>query len=205
MQNQGDAAPRSSPCRPVAIAAGARAGGAMAWLRTRLRTRLRKGALLAPLVVAWGLAAPVAPQAQGGMDADSRAVLAAMSAHLGGLRSFSVEYAAVDEVVTTDGQKLQFLHSGTLAVQRPDRLHAVRRGAAGTAEMVLDGRDLVMFGRDANAFLRLPAPTIAAAVEAVQRLGFDAPGGDLLADRPMDAATTDIASGAHVGDRKSVV
>jgi hypothetical protein len=165
----------------------------------RIVSRLRRVAPLTALVLAWVLAAPAAPRAQGGMDADSRAVLAAMSEHLGGLRSFSVEYAAVDEVVTTDGHKLQFLHSGSLTAQRPDRMHAVRRGAAGTAELVLDGSSLVMFGRDANAYLRLPASSIATAVEAVQRLGFDAPGGDLLADRPMDATTTDIISGTHVG------
>lgn len=170
-------------------------GGALA----RFRSRLLRAAPLAALVTAWVLAAPAAPRAQGTLDADSRTVLTAMSAHLGGLRSFSVEYMAVDEVVTTDGQKLQFLHSGSLTAQRPDRLHAVRRGAAGTAEMVLDGRNLVMFGRDANAYLRLPATSITAAVDAVHRLGFDAPGADLLADRPLDAATTDIVSGTHIG------
>jgi hypothetical protein len=145
------------------------------------------------------LAIPAAPRAQDAVDADARGVLAAMWAYLGGLRSFSVDYAAADEVVTTDGQKLQFLHAGALLAQRPDRLHALRLGAAGTPEMVLDGQHLILFGRDANAYLRLPAPSIAAAVDAVQRLGFDAPGADLLADRPLDSTTTDIATGVHVG------
>lgn len=75
----------------------------------------------------------------------------------------------------------------------------MRRGAAGASELVLDGKDLVLFGREANAYLRLPAPTIAAAVQAVQRLGFDAPGADLLAEAPLDGATTDIVVGTHVG------
>jgi hypothetical protein len=178
-----------------AVASARPAKGALRGRWSRVRALAPVGAL----TVACLLAAPAAPRAQNGVDADARAVLTAMSAHLGGLRSFSVEYAAVDEIVTTDGQKLQFLHSGSLTAQRPDRLHAVRRGAAGTAEMVLDGSSLVMFGRDAGVYLRLPAPTIAAAVEAVQRLGFDAPGADLLVDQPMDATTTDIVSGTHVG------
>lgn len=178
--------------RPASAAAPhGGAGGARPGLWSR--------ATVAALVAACMLAVPAAPRAQDGVDADARSVLAAMSAYLGGLRSFSVDYAAADEVVTTDGQKLQFLHSGALLVQRPDRLHALRRGAAGTAEMVLDGQHLMLFGRDANAYLRLPAPSIAAAVDAVQRLGFDAPGADLLADRPLDSTTTDIASGVHVG------
>ncbi|WP_158287752.1 DUF2092 domain-containing protein [Falsiroseomonas bella] len=164
-----------------------------------LSSRVRTAALAAAVVAAGILGAPTSLRAQGAIDADARSVLDAMSKYLGGLRSFSVAYAAVDEVVTTEGQKLQFLHAGELLVQRPDRLHAVRRGAAGVAEMVLDSRELILFGREANAFLRLPAPSIAAAVEAVHRMGFDAPGADLLAERPLDSATTDIVSGAHVG------
>lgn len=162
-------------------------------------SRVRKAALAAAVVASSILAAPASPRAQGAVDADARSVLDAMSTYLGGLRSFSVAYAAVDEVVTTDGQKLQFLHSGELLAQRPDRLRALRRGASGTAEMVLDGRELILFGREVNAVLRLPALSIAAAVEAVHRLGFDAPGADLLAERPLDSATTDIVSGVHVG------
>ena len=195
MQNQSDAASGVAPRTPCAAPVGARAKQAM----ISLWSRLGKAAPVAALVVACVLAAPTAPRAQDGVDADARGVLSAMSAYLGGLRSFSVDYAAVDEVITTDGQKLQFLHSGSLTAQRPDRLHAMRRGAAGTSEMVLDGQNLILLGRDANAYLRLPAPSITAAVEAVQRLGFDAPGADLLADRPLDSATTDITSGVHVG------
>jgi hypothetical protein len=162
-------------------------------------SRARQAALAGALVVACVLAAPTAPRAQDAIDADARGVLDAMSAYLGGLPRFSVVYSAVDEVVTTDGQKIQFLHAGELTVRRSDRLRAMRQGAGGTAEMVLDGRELTLFGRQANAFLRLPASSIAAAVEAVHRLGFDAPGADLLAERPLDSATTDIVSGAHVG------
>jgi hypothetical protein len=195
MENGSDAAVGVAHRPQGTAAAGPGATGRM----TRLWSRLRGAAPGAALVVACVLAAPTAPRAQDGVDADARGVLSAMSAYLGGLRSFSVDYAAVDEVVTTEGQKLQFLHSGALMVQRPDRLHAVRRGAAGTAEMVLDGRDLILFARSANAFLRLPAPSIGAGVEAVRQLGFDAPGADLLADRPLDSATTDITSGVHVG------
>lgn len=195
MKTEADGMAGFAPRPSRAFALGAPAKGAMRDLWSRFRALVP----VAALAMAGVLAAATAPQAQSGVHADARAVLGAMSAHLGGLRGFSVDYAAVDEVVTTEGQKLQFLHSGSLAAQRPNRLHAVRRGAAGTAELVLDGSSLVMFGRDANAYLRLPASSIASAVEAVQRLGFDAPGADLLAEQPLDSTTTDIVSGTHVG------
>ena len=41
-----------------------------------------------------------------------------------------------------EGQKLQFLHSGEIMVQRPDKLYVTRKGAAGTVEVFLDGKAL---------------------------------------------------------------
>jgi hypothetical protein len=58
-------------------------------------------------------------RAQPTIDADAQSVLEAMSNYVGGLKSFSVDHFAVDEVITAEGQKLQFLHSGEIMVQRP--------------------------------------------------------------------------------------
>ncbi len=122
-----------------------------------------------------------------------------MSNYLGGLKRFAVEYAASDEIVTPEGQKLQFLHSGEITIERPNRLHAVRKGAAGIAEIFLDGKKLFLYGKSANVYLQLDAATIDAAVNAVHKLGFDAPGADFLAAKPLDSSTTDTISGTHVG------
>lgn len=147
-------------------------------------------------------ALPLAPnaRAQNAVAPDAQSVLAAMSNYLGGLQSFSIEYFSVDEVVTPEGQKLQFLHSGEIMVQRPDKLYAIRRGAAGTAEVFLDGKRLTLFAKNANAYLQLDAASIDAAIDAVHKIGFDAPGADLLASKPLDSSTTDITSGAYIGD-----
>src|SRR5688572_24053507 len=100
-------------------------------------------------------ALPPSAGAQTAVDPDAQSVLAALSNHLGELRGFSAEYSAVDEVVTPEGQKLQFLHSGEIMVRRPDKLYATRRGAAGTAEVFLDGTRLSLFAGKANAYLHL--------------------------------------------------
>lgn len=138
-------------------------------------------------------------RAQQALDPDAQAVLGAMSKYLGGLKSFTVEYSAADEVITADGRKLQFLHSGEIALQRPGRLHAARKGAAGAAEIFLDGKTLFLYGNAANAFLQLDASSVDPAVDAVHKLGFDAPGADFLSDKPLDPSTTDMISGTHVG------
>ena len=72
------------------------------------------------------LALTPSARAQPTIDADAQGVLGAVSNYLGGLKSFSVDYFAVDEVITPEGQKLQFLHSGEIMVQRPDKLHVTR-------------------------------------------------------------------------------
>jgi hypothetical protein len=145
------------------------------------------------------LGASMPGQAQGRLDDDARRVLSELITSLNGLERFSVEYSAVDEVVTQEGEKLQFLHSGVITVQRPDRVYAQRRGAAGAAELFFNGQTVSMFGQEAQAYLQLPASSIVAAVDAVRALGFDAPGADLILPNPFDDATTDLRAGVHVG------
>jgi hypothetical protein len=140
-----------------------------------------------------------AAQAEDAADADARKVLGAMSSYLGGLKSFSASYSAVDEVVTKEGQKLQFLHSGEIAIQRPNKLHAIRTGAAGTAEIFFDGKSLELYRRDANVYLQFDAANIDQAIDVIHNFGFDAPGADLLTSKPLDPSTTDLVSGTHVG------
>lgn len=138
-------------------------------------------------------------RAQHAVDPDAQKALAAMSNYLGGLKSFSVEYSAVDEVVKPDGQKVQFLHSGEIMVQRPNKLYGVRKGAAGVAQMFLDGKRLTLYGKNVNAYLQLDAPSIDAAVDAVHNFGYDAPGADFLISKPLDSSTTDMTSGDYIG------
>ena len=122
-----------------------------------------------------------------------------MSNYLGSLKSFEVEYAAADEIVTPEGQKLQFLHSGEVTLKRPDKLHVIRRGAAGIGEIFLDGKKLSFFGKALDVYVQLDASSIDVAVEAMRKMGFDASGADFLAAKPLNPATTDIISGTHVG------
>jgi hypothetical protein len=163
-----------------------------------MRRRVGKVGILIALCVA---SLPVQRAlAQAEIDADAANVLGAMSEYLGSLERFSVDYDVETEVVSYDGQKLQFASSGEIKVQRPDKLHASRKGAIADLELILDGSALTLYGKNANAFFQLPATTIEQAVDALRNdVGFDAPGADLLAEKPLQHAETDTASGTHVG------
>ncbi|MEI5680731.1 DUF2092 domain-containing protein [Mesorhizobium sp. CCNWLW179-1] len=138
--------------------------------------------------------------AQAEVEPDAAKVLGAMSEYLGSLERFSVDYDVETEVVSYDGQKLQFASSGEIKVQRPDKLYASRKGAVADVELILDGSALTLYGKIANAFFQLPATTIDQAVDALRNdVGFDAPGADLLSEQPLQHAETDTISGTHVG------
>lgn len=162
-------------------------------------SRLIRSAGAFAIVGLCALAAAPGGRAQGTIDPDARSVLTAMSQYLGGLKSFSVDFSAVEEVVTKDGEKLQFIHSGEIVAERPDHLFAIRKGAAGAAELFLDGKRLTLFGKSANVFLQWDASSIGGAIDIVRDLGFDAPGADFLEAKPLDPATTDMTSGTHEG------
>lgn len=138
--------------------------------------------------------------AEPAVEQDAAKVLGEMSEYLGSLQRFSVDYDVETEVVSYEGQKLQFSSSGEIKVQRPDKFHASRKGAIADLELILDGSALTLYGKNANAFFQLPATTIEQAVDALRNdVGFDAPGADLLADKPLQHAETDTTSGTHVG------
>lgn len=160
----------------------------------------RRFAMLAMAALALHIV-PIQPIfAQDAIEADASTVLAEMSNYLGSLPRFSVDYDVGADIVSYEGQKLQFVSSGTVTVQRPDKLHASRKGAVADVELVLDGKMLSLFGNNLNAFYQVPAATIDEAIDILRNdVGFDAPGADLLVAKPLQQTETDATSGTHVG------
>lgn len=157
-------------------------------------------ALAGSLALALGLTAPPASAAQIEPRADK--VLHAMADYLAGLKTFTADYDVDDEVITTDGQKLQYSASGSIAVERPGKLHVSRKGSFVDAEFTFDGKTISILGKKANVYgqLESPGPTIDDAVEEVRAAtGFDASGADLFAADPYAVLTEDATQGAYVG------
>ncbi|HEY2743899.1 MAG TPA: DUF2092 domain-containing protein [Polyangia bacterium] len=136
--------------------------------------------LLLILGLVGGSALAVEPPRE--IDPAADAALQRMSDYLASLRSFRVESRAVDERVTTDGQKLQFLADTRLTVARPNRLRAERLGAFGDTIIRYDGSQFSIYGKRTGYYTSTPAPrTLDAAVDFVRaRYGVDAPGSDLI-------------------------
>jgi hypothetical protein len=85
-------------------------------------------------------------------EAQAKSLLKAMSDYLAAQKTISFEYDSNLEIVTTQQQKIGLASSGTLTLERPDKLHATRIGGFANVEMVFDGKTLSLLGKNANLY-----------------------------------------------------
>jgi hypothetical protein len=85
-------------------------------------------------------------------------LLKAMSDYMSAQDALSVEIDSTLEVVTTDRQKLALASSGSVTLQRPDKIRATRTGGFASIESVFDGKTLTILGKNKNAFTRVEIP-----------------------------------------------
>ena len=77
-------------------------------------------------------------------EAHAKSLLKAMSDYLAAQTAISFEMDSTLEVVTKDGQKLALVSSGALTLNRPDKLHATRKGGFADVELAFDGKTVTL-------------------------------------------------------------
>jgi hypothetical protein len=91
-------------------------------------------------------------------EADAKRILKAMSDYMAAQTSISFEFDATLEVVTNDEQKLALASSGTLTLNRPDKIRVKRFGGFADVEMLFDGKTLTLLGKNRNLYTQLDVP-----------------------------------------------
>jgi hypothetical protein len=141
-----------------------------------------------------------APRARARED-DAAKILKAMSDYLAGQKTISVTFDSDIEVVTSDLQKIQFASSGRLLLSRPDKVRFTRTGGYSDIELVFDGKNATVYGKNLNAFTQLDAP--GSVDQLIDRLRADysveAPGADLLLSNVYDELMRDVVDAKHIG------
>ncbi len=140
-------------------------------------------------------------------EANAKALLKAMSDYLTAQKSISFDYDSNLEIVTSQKQKLGLASSGTLTLNRPDKLHATRTGGFANVELVFDGKTLTLLGKNANVYAQVVAPaTIDQLVDELRdKYHRPAPAADLLMSdvynqlMPLVVDTKDLGSGVIAG------
>jgi hypothetical protein len=116
-----------------------------------LRGEVQK--LVLALVVA-GMASMSAVRAD---EAQAKSLFKAMSDYLAAQTAISLDLDSNLEVVTSQKQKIALASSGTVTLNRPDKLHVTRKGGFANIEMVFDGKTLAAVEKDANLYAQVDA------------------------------------------------
>lgn len=159
----------------------------------------RRGLLAAILAVVVLAAGPtMAGQA---MNPDADEILRSMSSFLGGTKAFSVTMDISNEIITKEGEKLQFNSQGTLLFQRPSRFYATRQGRFADVEMFYDGKTVTIYGKNLKAYFQQDvAGTTDDAFSTIEgTMGIDLAGTDLLVANPYAALTEEVTSSGYYG------
>jgi hypothetical protein len=85
-------------------------------------------------------------------ETQARELLAAMTDYLAAQQALSFDLDSNIDVVTTDGAKVAIASSGSLAMQRPDKIRVRRHGGFATVEMTFDGKVLSVVNSDAKVY-----------------------------------------------------
>ena len=137
-------------------------------------------------------------------EAQAKSLLKGMSDYLAAQKAISFDYDSNLEIVTTQQQKVGLASTGTLTLNRPDKLHATRIGGFANVEMVFDGKRLSLLGKNANLYAQVEAPgTIDHLVDELRdKYHRPVPAADLLMSdpykelMPLVTDVKDLGSGA---------
>jgi len=162
--------------------------------------RARIGGSILTVALGLGLSAGAAIAAEG-MDPNADEILRSMSKFLADTKAFSVSADISNEIISVEGQKLQFNGHATILIERPSRFHATRKGRFADAELIFDGSKLTVYGKTAKAYFQKDvAGTIDQAIPALEReLGLSLPGADLLLSNPYAVLTAGVTSSGYHG------
>jgi hypothetical protein len=156
-----------------------------------------KSAKISAIVLAVAIAGSASISVAHADEAQAKSLLKAMSDYLAAQKTISFEYDTNLDIVNTQQQKIGLASSGTLTLERPDKLHATRTGGFANVEMVFDGKTISLLGKNANVYAQVEAPgTIDHLVDELRdKYHRPVPAADLLMSDPykeLMAPVTDV-------------
>ncbi len=165
---------------------------------TNIRQRHCAVIYAAALASAIGLGMPLAARAD---EAAAKALVKAMSDYMSAQSAISFSFDTNLEIVTKDKQKLALASSGTVTLNRPDKIHVTRRGGFADVEAIFDGKTLSLIGRNANVYGQVDVPgSIDHLIDELRdKYRRPVPGADLLQSNVYDALMPQVTDAKDLG------
>lgn len=142
-----------------------------------------------------------APAPKPVIEPRARAILKEMGDYLKTAPAFTFHSEVAYDQVLATGQKLQFGASTDVAVRRPNRLRAERRGDLENRQFWYDGKSVTMLDVNENVYATFAAPPVidAALDFAMETYRISAPLADLLYTDPYTTLIEKVESGFYAG------
>lgn len=134
-------------------------------------------------------------------EADARKLLKAMSDYMAAQKAISFQYDTILEIVTKDKQKLGLASSGTITLNRPDKIRYTRTGGFADVEVVFDGKTLTLLGKTVNLYGQVEVPgTIDHLIDELRnKYKKPMPGADVVSSNIYDKALANVVNVKDLG------
>jgi hypothetical protein len=134
-------------------------------------------------------------------EADARRLLKAMSDYLAAQKAISFDFDSSLDIVSTQQQRITLAASGSLVLNRPDKLHVSRRGGFANTEISFDGKTVTLLGKNSNMFTQVEAAGSVDQLVDVLRDKYHrpVPGADLLMSNPYKELMPEVTDVKDLG------
>lgn len=136
------------------------------------------------------------------VDPQADELLRRMSQTLAQAQHFTLDAHSAIEQVTETGQKIEVARNQRILVSRPDRAMSHAVGDQEDIRFVYDGKRLVVFNSQSNAWAQIDAPpTIDQTLDLLaEKYGLAMPLADVIFSDPYVALMQRVVTGQHLGE-----
>ena len=134
-------------------------------------------------------------------ETSAKRVVKAMSDYMASQKNISGAFDIALDVTTPQLERVTFNSSGSLLVERPGNIRAIRKGGYSEMELVSDGRMATVIDQANGAYAQAASPgTIDAVIDMLRTTyGIEMPAGDLLMTNSYDRLTEEVIEAKHIG------
>ena len=134
-------------------------------------------------------------------SASAKRIVKAMSDYLASQNDLSGEFDADLDVITPSLEKIQFSASGSVLLQRPDKVRVIRKGGYSEVELLSDGKTVTIVNLGDGSYSQAKSPgTVDGMINMLRdQYGIDMPGADLLLTNSYEELMDGVVEAKHIG------
>lgn len=131
----------------------------------------------------------------------ARRILKAMSDYMASQKDLSSEFDVELDVITAEIEKIQFSASGSMLLERPNKVRLIRKGGYSEMELVADGTDVTITDLGSGSYAQVKSPgTVDGVIDMLRNdHGFEIPGADLLLSNSYEELMKGVIEAKHIG------